>query len=131
MKIRRIGWFGLWTDHFPETAEFFSSVLGLPTDYAEPDFAMFALPDADRDFVEIFGPAQSGDWPAPDMGSSLGFVVDDVVGAREELTARGADLVGEITWLSSRPGYGWFNIRGPDGRIYSIIQGSRLTGANE
>ncbi len=131
MKVRRIGWFGLWTDRFPETVEFFSSVLGLSTEYREDDFVMFNLPDADRDFVEVFGPAQSEEWPAPEMGSSIGFVVDDVVEAREELAASGADLVGEITWLISRPGYGWFNIRGPDGRIYSIVQGSHLTGANE
>ena len=82
-RIRRIGWFGTRTDRYDETVEFFSSVLGLRFDRAEPDFAMFTLPDADRDFVEVFGPSQSDDWPAPGVSSGVGFVVDDIVrGAR-------------------------------------------------
>ena len=126
MQIRRIGWFGTRTDRFEETAEFFRSMLGLRTEYAEPGFAMFALPDAYADFVEVFGPGPNDAWPIDGLGSAVAFVVDDVVAAREELAARGADFVGDTRWLSSRPGYGWFYLRGPDGNLYAIMQGSHI-----
>jgi predicted enzyme related to lactoylglutathione lyase len=129
MRIRRIGWFGTRTDRFAETVEFFGSVLGLQSEHAELDFAMFSLPDADADFVEVFGPSSSGDWPAAGTGAIVGFVVDDVVAAQEELAARGATLVGDIEWLASRPGYGWFYLRAPDGGVYAIVQGSQIQGA--
>ena len=46
------------TEAFDETTAFFRDVLGLPMGYEESGFSMFALPDADRDFVEVFSPAR-------------------------------------------------------------------------
>jgi catechol 2,3-dioxygenase-like lactoylglutathione lyase family enzyme len=125
MKIRRIGWFGVSTDQFDATHDFFGSVLGLRTHHLEPGFAMFALPEADGDYVEVFG-AGSTDWPSGDSRTAVSFVVDDLLAAREELSAAGVELVGESQWATSRPGYGWFYFRGPDGHLYAMMQGSHL-----
>ena len=56
MDVRRLGWLGTRTPRFAETTRFFRDVLGLTTFSEEPDFAMFALPGADHDYVEIIGP---------------------------------------------------------------------------
>ena len=130
MKIRRIGWFGIRTDHFDETNRFFGTALGLRVHHAEPGFAMFALPEADGDYIEVFGPG-SDLWPAKSPETAVAFVVDDIMAAREELAARGVELVGEVAWATSRPGYGWFYFRGPEGHLYSIMQGSRFRGIAE
>ena len=58
MKVRRLCWLGVRTEAFDETTAFFRDVLGLPMGYEESGFSMFALPDADRDFVEVFSPAR-------------------------------------------------------------------------
>jgi hypothetical protein len=47
----------------------------------------------------------------------VGFVVDDIVAARAELASAGATHLGEITWSSQFPGYGWFHFRAPDGNV--------------
>ena len=51
MDVRRLGWLGTRTPRFAETTRFFRDVLGLTTFSEEPDFAMFALPGADHDYV--------------------------------------------------------------------------------
>ena len=130
MKIRRIGWFGVRTDQFEETNRFFGTVLGLRLHHVEPGFAMFALPEADGDYVEVFG-SGSGEWPAADAESAVSFVVDDILAAREELAAHSVELVGEVQWATSRPGYGWFYFLGPDGHLYSCMQGSHIRGLAE
>ena len=131
MKIRRIGWFGTRTDRFDETTRFFGTVLGLRIHHAEPGFAMFALPEADGDYIEVFGPGPSDVWPTDGPGTGVAFVVDDILAARDELAAQRVELVGEVAWATSRPGYGWFYFRGPDGHLYSIMQGSQLRGKAE
>jgi hypothetical protein len=43
------------------------------------------------------------------------------------LDAAGVELIGPIEWLQSMDGYGWFYVRGPDGNVYAILQGSRVS----
>jgi catechol 2,3-dioxygenase-like lactoylglutathione lyase family enzyme len=54
VKVRRLCWLGVRTEAFDETTAFFRDVLGLSLRYEESGFSMFALLDADRDFVEVF-----------------------------------------------------------------------------
>lgn len=130
MDVRRIGFMATRTDHFTETTGFFRDVLGLATDYEQDDFAMFALPSADHDFVEIIGPGAEGmEWQAATYttGPVVSFEVGDLAAARAELEAAGVELLDDITWSGRIAGFGWFHFRGPDGNVYGM-QGSRAGG---
>lgn len=131
MNVRRLGFLGTRTNDFSETTRFFRDVLGLATHYEEPDFAMFSLPDAEHDFVEIIGPdAEGSEFQAATYttGPVVSFVVGDVVAARAELEAAGVELLDEITSSRSIEGLAWFHFRGPDGYVYEMMQGSRVIG---
>lgn len=130
MDVRRIGFMATRTDHFTETTGFFRDVLGLATAYEQDDFAMFALPSADHDFVEIIGPGAEGmEWQAATYttGPVVSFEVGDLAAARAELEAAGVVLLDDITWSGRIAGFGWFHFRGPDGNVYGM-QGSRAGG---
>lgn len=124
MRVSRIGWLGVRTDRPGETTGFFRDVLGLSVEIDEPGFTMLRLPGATNDFVEVFGPddARGSIYPG---GASVGFVVDDVREAWAELGSAGVEAIEEgITWSRSVEGLGWFHVRGPDGDVYGIMQGS-------
>ena len=48
----------------------------------------------------------------------------DLVEARAELAAAGVELLDEISWPKSIPGYCWFHFRAPDGNVHATLQGS-------
>jgi hypothetical protein len=128
MRVERLGWLGTRTAAFEAMTTFLHETLGLATDFAEPDFAMFSLPGADHDYVELIGPeAEDSDFESEyyTTGPVVGFVVDDIATARDELIRAGVELLGDITWSSRIPGYGWFHLRAPDGNVYGMLQGSR------
>jgi catechol 2,3-dioxygenase-like lactoylglutathione lyase family enzyme len=124
MKVSRLCWLGTRTEAFDETTAFFRDVLGLSLGYEEPGFAMFALPAADRDYVEVFSAARSDLAASYTTGPVVGLLVDDVVGAREELAAAGVELLDETQSPETMDGYRWFHFRGPDGNVYAIVEGS-------
>ena len=129
MHVQRLGWLGTRTENFKATRAFLTDVLGLAVEYEEPDFALIAFPAADHDYVEVIGPAaEESDFERQyyTTGPVVGFVVDDIVQARTELAAAGIELLGEITWSSGMPGYGWFHLRAPDGNVYGMLQGTHL-----
>ena len=84
----------------------------------------------EHDYVEVFDVANP-EVPFMTTGPVAGFLVDDVVRAREELEAEGVEMLGEVEWLRDIPGfegvvdYGWFTFRAPDGNVYNCTQGSR------
>ena len=121
--MTRLAWLGTRTERYDETTAFFRDVLGLTLRYEEPGFAMFQLPFAERDFVEVFGP------DVPDSsfyttGPVVGLLVDDIEEAHAELATAGVELIGEIHRPESMEGYGWFHFRGPDGNVYAMVQGA-------
>jgi len=125
MRILRLGWLGTATAEYAATRDFFSGVLGLAPLRESAGFTMLQLPSGDRDYLEIFGIGADGmEFESEHYltGPVIGFVVDDLVAARAELAAAGIELVGKVTWPSSRPGYGWFHFRAPDGNLYAMVQ---------
>ena len=124
MKVRRLCWLGTRTEAFDETTAFFRDVLGLSLGYEEPGFAMFALPAADRDYVEVFSSARTDLAMSYTTGPVVGLLVDDIVDAREELAAAGVELIDDIQSPGSMDAYRWFHFRGPDGNVYAIVEGS-------
>jgi len=127
VRVLRVAWVGTRTDHFTETNHFFREVLGLSTVHEVTDFAILPLQSGDRDFVEIFGSSAEGkevEAGHHTNGPVPGFLVTDLVEARAELAAAGVELLDQISWPKSIPGYGWFHFRAPDGNVYAMLQGS-------
>ena len=122
MRVRRLCWLGVRTEAYDETTAFFRDVLGLSLGYEETGFSMFALPDADRDFVEVFSPERNDLAAVYAEAPVVGLLVDDLVGARDELAAAGVELIDEIQSVGSLDGYRFFHIRGPDRNVALAVQ---------
>ena len=124
MKVRRLCWLGTRTEAFDETTAFFRDVLGLSLGYEESGFAMFSLPDADRDFVEVFSAARRDLATSYTTAPVVGLLVDDIEEARAELAAAGVEVIDEIQSAGTLDGYRFFHFRGPDGNVYAMVEGS-------
>lgn len=114
-KVLGIAWVGTRTDQFGEMTSFYEDVLGLRRWVTEEDFAAYRLPDGD--IAELFGPR------APDhdhftTGPVVGFLVDDLLAAMQELQTAGVELLGTPV-IDSRGG-GWAHFRAPDGNVYEL-----------
>jgi hypothetical protein len=88
---------------------------------------MLQLPGADHDYVEVFGIGEP-DSAFYTTGPVVGLLVDDLVEARADLEKAGVEILDGMHWPESMEGYGWFHIRGPDGNVYGMLQGSKAFG---
>ena len=118
MRIEGISWAGAKTDSFERQRQFAQRVLGLYVVHEAPDFVVFGLPNGDK--FEIFGPRASN---PPEQFSQnevvIGFRVDDIDRAREELESAGIELLGPIQ-RDRLGGYAWQHFRAPDGKVYEL-----------
>ena len=124
MKVRRLCWLGVRTEAFDETTTFFRDVLGLPLGYEESGFSMFALPDADRDFVEVFSTARQDLATSYTAAPVVGLLVDDIGEARDELAAAGVELIDEIQSVASVTDTASSTSVASDGNVYALVEGS-------
>lgn len=116
MEVQGIGWLGVRTERFVETAKFFGRLLGLRSEEGPPGVAVFKAHNGDT--VEVFDPA------APEhahftTGPVVGFLVADVEAARAELEREGVELLGPVGYGG---GMAWAHFRGPDGNVYELTQ---------
>ena len=114
MKVKGISWVGIGTGSFDESLAFFTDVLGLETAVVEKPVAM--LRAGPNQIVEIFGEGSTRG-RALNSPPAIAFEVDDVVAARDELLAKGVELVGEP---GSWNGHEWLYFRGPEGYMFVI-----------
>jgi len=113
--IRGLGWAGTRTDRFAETTAFFRDVLGLPVAHASGHQVVFALPgDA---LLEVFGPGDP-DHDHFSTGPVVGFFVDDIEAARDELERAGVELLGPLG--GTKETGQWAHFRAPDGNVYEL-----------
>lgn len=114
MKVRSLVWLGIQTDGFDAMAGFMEAILGMPPSQPSPGFAFWTLPSGD--LVEVFAGGTK-----PPFGSApvVGFLVDDLVGARVELAAAGAEILGG--YGPNEDGYESVHFRAPDGNIYELV----------
>jgi hypothetical protein len=78
-------------------------VLGLHNVHTEVGWSNLPPTVGRSDFVEVFGPehATASVFPVEVRdGVVVAFAVDDVVGAREELAAANAELIGDLVWAN-------------------------------
>ena len=94
LNANQLVWMGVPTRHFAETVAFFREVLGLE--------------------AELAGAQQFATAPV------VGFEVENVREAREEMKAKGEEFLGPVH--DGDPGAAWSRFRGPDGKVYEITQ---------
>ncbi|NND84665.1 MAG: VOC family protein [Acidimicrobiia bacterium] len=115
------------TPHGEEAAAFFADVLGLGSMRRTPEWSILGLPTGGFDLLEFYGPGFDDERFAPnEPGTFVGFVVDDIEGARDELEAAGAEpsaivWAPEVTGDSTLEGVGWCFFRAPDGNTYVAL----------
>jgi catechol 2,3-dioxygenase-like lactoylglutathione lyase family enzyme len=123
MLVKGIHWVGVCTSDWNATVGFYRDVLGLavrgqgvqssPADAGTP---FMELEAANGDFVELFGDgfADRDLFRAP----VVGFLVDDVARAREEMERKGAVFIGPI----GRGGrWEWSYFRSPAGHVHQLL----------
>ena len=121
MRIAAYSWASIRTADFAATVRFFAEVLGLPLTLRDDDneFAHFWLPSGQ--LFEIFGP-KAGELHA--IGCPvLGFEVEDVRAARQELELQGVEFVTEV--FEAPDGAAWTYFRGPDSHLYELWRPAR------
>ena len=117
MLVRAIRWVGVATDQYAEMRRFVLDVLGLRAAGESDDFLEAVTVNGDK--LELFGPR--GPQPPHQFAAApvvVGFLVDDIRAARDELAAGGIELLGELRTTSD--GYAWQHFRGPDGLVYEL-----------
>ena len=108
MEALRPVWVGVPTEDFGGTVAFFHEVMGLGLGRLEEDFAGLHLRGGGA--VEVFGPSFLGQAQFA-TGPAVGFQVEDVAGAREEMEAKGVEFIGPVH--SGEKGAFWSHFEGP------------------
>ena len=123
MRIVGYSWLGVYADDFEAAVGFFADKLGLTMEWRQEDtdFAGFRLPSGQ--LLEVFGPRWAethGTYEGANPSTSpiLGFEVEDVEAAREELAGRGVEFVTEA--LEFEGGASSAKFLGPGGRVYEV-----------
>ena len=117
MEIIKLAWAGTRTENADPAVTFFRDVLGLRLEVDQPGFSKMKLPDGSK--VEVFGPGSDVNRHFT-TGPVVGFLVDDVHRAAEELRSAGSEILfGPATDPS---GDAWVHFRAPDGNVYELTQ---------
>jgi catechol 2,3-dioxygenase-like lactoylglutathione lyase family enzyme len=120
MQVRGIRWVGIKTARMAEMRAFATEVLGLQVAGQDAeDFVELAMADGAK--LELFGSPEvaDGPWLFEANPVVVGFLVDDIQAARDELARTpGVELLGDLRVLSD--GYAWQHFRAPDGHIYEL-----------
>ena len=112
MHITEIGGAGTRTAAAEELATFYKDVLTLALVHEEPGFWVFELPNGRH--VEVFAEGIPGKEHFS-TGPVVGFAVEDLAVAVDELRMAGVEFVGKA-------GPTWQHFRGPDGNVYEVVQ---------
>ncbi|HEY9292447.1 MAG TPA: VOC family protein [Microlunatus sp.] len=118
INVRKLAWVGTRTDQAEQTVAFFRDVLGLQADHPTPDFWVLRMADGAK--VEVFGPKDPHNRHFT-TGPVVGFLVDDVFTATDDLHAAGVEIIQEPA-AGDSDGNAWVHFRGPDGNIYEFTQ---------
>jgi catechol 2,3-dioxygenase-like lactoylglutathione lyase family enzyme len=114
MDVKGFSWVGVGVEDFGAAVAFFTDVLGLRCLSAD-DRGVAILQVSEGQLLEIFGPGTKGH--ALTSAPVAAFEVVDVAAARDELLAKGVEVIGET---GSWNGFEWAYFPGPAGHIFSI-----------
>ncbi len=116
VKVKALVWLGVKTEQFEAMTRLYKDVMGLEVYQEDEASVRFRL--ADGTPVHVYGPRDE-DHDFFGSGPVVGFLVDDVAGARAEMEASGIEFIGEIQRSNT---HAWNHFRGPDGNIYELIE---------
>jgi catechol 2,3-dioxygenase-like lactoylglutathione lyase family enzyme len=124
-RILGYSWAGIRTEDFEGTIRFFTEKLGMPLTWRaqDTDIAHLRLPSGQ--LFEVFGPNSDYYGVHGTTCPVVGFEVEDVEAAREELAQRGVEFVTEVDDQGSEEGASWVYFRGPDGQLYELQRPSK------
>jgi catechol 2,3-dioxygenase-like lactoylglutathione lyase family enzyme len=114
LKVKGISLVGIGTSAFGDTLAFFTDVLGLEAALVQAPVAMLRV--GPNQIIEIFGEGSTRG-KALNSPPAIAFEVDDVFAARDELLAKGVEIVGEP---GSWNGHEWLYFRGPEGYMFVV-----------
>ncbi|MEV0688099.1 VOC family protein [Nocardia sp. NPDC050378] len=118
MKAQGITWHAVVVqpDQFEAHKAFTIERLGIAPMMEADGTAVFSLPNGD--LYEIYTPATTPPYGYNDS-FAIGFRVDDIAQASQELADNGFELLGDINRAPEYQ-YAYRHFRGPDGRVYGI-----------
>jgi len=119
VKLEALVWLGVRTERFEETVRLYRDVMGLVPYREDEDSVRFRLENGTE--IHVYGPRDDfhrffGTAPV------VGFLVDDVAAARDEMQAGGIEFLGPIQRNETES---WSHFRGSDGNVYELI--TRIT----
>jgi predicted enzyme related to lactoylglutathione lyase len=119
MRIGWPAWIGIVAEDLTAEAAFYRDVLGFKQVDAAEDWVQF---DFEGRTFEILGRSELPQYDARRV--QLGFEVDDIELAREELLAAGVEPVTDIEGGAAAGGR-WAYFRDPEGNVFEITQRDR------
>lgn len=115
--LRWPNWIGIVADDFDRQRSFYRDVLGLRELDGGDDWVQF-----DMGFPNMLELLRRSEDPQYDRARyQVGFAVEDIRKAREELVRRGVEAISEIDGGPESGGY-WCYFRDPDGNVFEISQ---------
>lgn len=124
MRVKEISWAGVLTEGFEESVHFFSEVLGLSLEHRDEAKAIVHLRFPSGQLLEVYGPSnrQRKEKYRRFNGPALGFEVEEVEAARQQMMARGVRFISEVeTW----EGDAWALFLGPEDKLFEIQRPAR------
>ena len=124
MQVTGLGWAGVLTDDFGSTVRFFSEALGLSLAYLDQAKELAHFRFHSGQLFEIYGSSnrqrkEKYQWF---HGPALGFEVNDIELAYQEMTARGTRFITDLeAWEDDR----WALFLGPQDTLFEILQPAR------
>ena len=118
MRVLGYTWAGVRTADLRSAKDFFADVLGLSLIHRGEALVQFQMPSGQ--LFEVFGPDSL--YYRLHTCPVLGFQVEDVRAAKQELESRGIEFVTDVDGEESEA---WAYFRGPDGYLYELWQTSR------
>jgi catechol 2,3-dioxygenase-like lactoylglutathione lyase family enzyme len=118
VELRFPRWIGVVCEDFDRQRAFYREVLGLREAVGDQDWVQYDLgPGVTFELLR-----RSPDDPEYDAPRyQVGFVVDDVRTAREELLARDVEAVTDVKEASDGSAW-WAYFRDPEGNVFEITQ---------
>jgi catechol 2,3-dioxygenase-like lactoylglutathione lyase family enzyme len=110
-------WIGVVCDDFDQQRAFYREVLGLREREGGDDWVQYDLGPGVT--FELLRRSADPEYDRPRY--QVGFVVDDIRAARDELLARGAEAVTDIKQASDGTTW-WAYFRDPEGNVFEITQ---------
>lgn len=109
-------WIGVVCEDFEKQRRFYRDVPGMPEIDSEESWAWFQVGD---NLFELLGRSEAPEYDRPRY--QVGFAVEDIHEARDELLERGVEALTEVRGGPESLQY-WAYFRDAEGNVFSIIQ---------